>query len=153
LDRSGSATRWCLQISKAGMNMKVRILALATLSACLPMTTQLAAPTYVKADPGQFPMYTNTGDFNGDGKLDLIVGSSATDLSASRSDIIRGSVSLYLGKGDGTFQAPLNLASSGGPRGLCVVDLNGDSKLDLAITDLEDGGYVSVLLGNGDGSF
>jgi hypothetical protein len=66
------------------------------------------------------------GDFNGDGKRDLVVALSA---------VLRGSwntevVSVLLGNGDGTFQPPLDYAS-GGPMSVAVGDFNGDGVADL----------------------
>ena len=86
-----------------------------------------------------------TGDFNGDGKLDLAV-VNATD----------STVSILLGNGDGTFQPQVAFATGSGPGALAVGDFNGDGKLDLAIPFAGQGnnvGGVSVLLGNGDGTF
>jgi hypothetical protein len=96
------------------------------------------------------PIYTSAnisnpvvGDFNGDGKLDLASASGAQ-------------VSVLLGNGDGTFQTARNYAVGGFVSGaMAVGDFNGDSKLDLATGyfDSVSGGGVSVLLGNGDGTF
>jgi hypothetical protein len=83
------------------------------------------------------------GDFNGDGIPDLVAPDSAT-----------GTVAVFLGKGDGTFQAA-KFASTGQdtmPLALAVGDFNGDGKLDLAVA-LGNQGAIAILLGNGDGSF
>ena len=72
-------------------------------------------------------------DFNRDGELDLAEGNSAVVL---------------LGRGDGTFQAPMTY---GVPGPLAAGDLNGDGKPDLAVR--RPAGVVSILLGNGDGTF
>jgi hypothetical protein len=87
-----------------------------------------------------------TGDFDGDGKLDLVVtGTSAKYGSAP-------SISIFLGNGDGTFGSAIPIGDSAGDVfGVPAVgDFNGDGKLDLAVAD---GSRVVVFLGNGDGSF
>jgi len=79
------------------------------------------------------------GDFNGDGNLDI----AAADNPA-------GDVYVLLGKGGGTFQAPV-LYATGQPSLVLAADLNGDGKLDLYVTGFDVRG--KVLLGNGDGTF
>lgn len=91
------------------------------------------------------------GDFNGDGILDLLVTSGSL-----QSD----TVTVWLGNGDGTF-TPTGTNVSIGPAGSnpwsgTVGDFNGDGILDAAIlVDAPGGtGYsLTVLLGNGDGTF
>src|SRR5437867_4133779 len=80
------------------------------------------------------------GDFNADGRLDLAVANSDSN-----------NVSVLLGNGDGTFQAPLTFGAGSGASSVAVSDFNGDGKLDLVVTVGSAG--VSVLLGNGDGTF
>jgi len=89
------------------------------------------------------------GDFNGDGKLDFVVSDTADDY-----------VSVFLGNGDGTFQAGVNYAVGTSPTAVAVADVNGDGKLDLVVTSQNCApnptclpAPVSVLLGNGDGTF
>jgi hypothetical protein len=77
------------------------------------------------------------GDFNGDGIPDLAVANGSA-------------VSVLLGNGDGTFQAPVSYAAGIGPIFVAAGDFNGDGKLDLAVAI---SGGVRVLLGNGDGTF
>ncbi|HKV82886.1 MAG TPA: FG-GAP-like repeat-containing protein, partial [Candidatus Sulfotelmatobacter sp.] len=68
-------------------------------------------------------------------------------------------VSVLLGNGDGTFQAVRNFPVGEAPVSVAVGDFNGDGIPDLAIGNagdpMMDGqpGSVSVLLGNGDGTF
>jgi len=85
-------------------------------------------------------------DFNGDGKLDLAV--------ANYND---NTISVLLGNGDGTFQTQATFAVSIGPTFLAVGDFNGDGKLDLVTGNINNNGNddanISVLLGNGDGTF
>jgi hypothetical protein len=91
------------------------------------------------------PTSVVVGDFNGDGKQDLAV------LSAAGA----GSVNIYLGNGDGTFQAAKNYpvaASASASRLLAIGDFNRDGIQDLVATNTALG-QVAVLLGNGDGSF
>ena len=90
---------------------------------------------------GARPFPSVTGDFNGDGILDLAVGNQNDN-----------SVSILLGKGDGTFQPQVTYAAGSQVYALTTADLNGDGKLDLAVANNADN-TVSVLPGLGDGTF
>lgn len=89
------------------------------------------------------------GDFNGDGKLDVAIANGGTGSTNS-------TVSIFLGNGDGTFQL-LGTQPTVGiyPLWLAVADLNQDGKLDLVVGNSGNSGpgSVSVLIGNGDGTF
>jgi len=91
------------------------------------------------------------GDFNGDQKLDLAVVNAPSSNS--------NTISLLLGNGDGTFAAARNLSVAGEPTSIQAADFNRDGRLDLAVATaaLDPGGngdgLISVLLGNGDGTF
>jgi len=70
------------------------------------------------------------GDVNGDGKLDLV----AVDYCASRTCNGDGSLlSILLGNGDGTFQAPTNVPTDNYPSAAALADINGDGKLDMVV--------------------
>ena len=95
-------------------------------------------------DAGGHPVALAVADLNGDGIPDLTVTNNASN-----------SVSVLLGNGDGTFQPPKTYAAGESPVGVAVADLNGDGKPDIITATLEDPffGNVSVLLGNGNGTF
>ncbi len=83
------------------------------------------------------PQWIAEGDFNLDGKLDLVTANGA------------GDVSVFLGNGDGTFQPVRNYVAGRYVNFVTVADVNGDGKPDLVV--LTNG--IAVLLGNGDGTF
>jgi hypothetical protein len=87
-----------------------------------------------------------SGDFNGDGIPDFVVGNTR-DLKIG--------VTVYLGKLDGTLMPGVNYGQGGGLEGVVVADFNGDGKLDFAAVDYNNGspGDVRVYYGNGDGTF
>src|SRR6266581_3585263 len=133
------------------MNRKLKRLSLlvaATSSLLLAFPNRTLAQTplfnpqteYV-AGSQQGPSNIVVGDFNGDGKLDLAV----TDYS-------NNNVSVLLGNGDGTFQAPRTFPVGIHPAQVAVGDFNGDGKPDLVVSNV-DSNTISVLLGNGDGTF
>ncbi len=84
------------------------------------------------------------GDFNGDRKLDLALSRNS----------IPGTVSILLGVGDGSFPTHTEYPVGANPRTIAAADLNGDGKLDVLTADASNQyGTISVLLGNGDGTF
>jgi uncharacterized protein (TIGR03437 family) len=83
-----------------------------------------------------------TGDFNKDGKLDVVV------IGSSNSD----GIAVYLGKGDGTLQSPNFFSGHEATIQAVAYDFNGDGTLDLAVVNGLSND-VSILLGKGDGTF
>jgi hypothetical protein len=89
---------------------------------------------------GATPQGIAVGDFNGDGKLDIVTANG------------NNTVSLLKGNGDGTFQTHVDFGVLGNPVSIIAADFNGDGKLDIATTT-EYLQAFAVLLGNGDGTF
>ena len=89
-----------------------------------------------------------TGDLNGDGIPDIVVALP----SYIDNNVFPGSIVVFLGKGDGTFQNPITTVAGNGISGFVVSDFNGDGKQDVAITNY-DWADISLLLGKGDGTF
>ena len=88
-----------------------------------------------------YPEEVAVGDFNGDGKPDLVTANPGSN-----------NVSVLLGNGGGAFGAAMNFSVGRYPFSVAVGDFNGDGKLDL-VTANANGNNVSVLLGNGNGTF
>jgi VCBS repeat protein/List-Bact-rpt repeat protein/FG-GAP repeat protein len=128
--------------NRVALSQKWRSIAFAfvALGSVLPVNAQMfyAAPEYATAHQ---PQSVASGDFNNDGKPDLVT-----------ADTLANTLSILLNKGDGTFQTHADYATGSKPEAVVVGDFNGDLKLDLAVTNY-DGTSVSVLLGNGDGTF
>ncbi|HEV7219537.1 MAG TPA: FG-GAP-like repeat-containing protein, partial [Terriglobales bacterium] len=110
------------------------------------------AVTYSSGGQGAYSLAT--ADFNNDGIADLAVVNNCANSTCSNG----GAVGVLLGNGDGTFQAPI-VSSSGGlfAYSLAIADFNQDWHPDLAVSNeyggTSNGGTLSVLLGNGDGTF
>ncbi len=95
------------------------------------------SPVPYATTTGTEPTFVLVGDFNNDGKLDLLICDEPY-------------VSVMLGNGDGTFQAPIDTTPSLKPFAIALGYFDHDRKLDVASVN---GGDVTILLGNGDGTF
>jgi hypothetical protein len=94
-------------------------------------------------DTGDAPISIAVADFNSDGELDLAV-----------ANIISDDVSILLGNSDGTFGTANNFLAGNSPYSVAIGDFNSDMMLDLVTAnEAASSNDVSILLGNGDGTF
>ncbi len=95
---------------------------------------------------GQLPIGIAVGDFNGDGNLDA----STANYGPTGGD----SVSVLLGTGTGAFSSTTTLALPAGtnPFDIATGKFDGSNNLSI-VTGNFNGQSVSVLIGNGDGTF
>ena len=82
-----------------------------------------------------------SADLNGDGRVDVV-----------SANFTGNTVSVLLGNGNGTLQAPQSFATGARPDWIALADVNGDGKIDLIVANA-NGNTASVLLGNGNGTF
>jgi hypothetical protein len=96
------------------------------------------------------PASIAVADFNEDGKPDLAIADSLEPQNVKGP----GLVSILLNNGDGTFGNRRDYATNQHPTAVVAGDFNTDGKTDLAIAaNLDIFGKVSVLTGQGDGTF
>jgi hypothetical protein len=106
---------------------------------------------------GTWPSFVAAADFNGDGIEDLAV----ANLNTNNTGYGAGTLTILLGNGDGTFMVAPSPSTGYGPSWLAIGDFNNDGKVDIAVAnisgsggfDANTGSTVTVLLGNGDGTF
>jgi len=124
-------------------NIRILVFGILTVVSPLALVSQAHALLVWKGNfgVGGCPQRVATGDFNGDGKQDLVTANICVD-----------TVSILLGDGTGRFGSRSDLSTATEPRSLAVGDLNGDGKQDLVITHY-DPDIVTSWLGDGTGSF
>lgn len=100
------------------------------------------------------PYAVVSADFNGDGIPDLAI---AEGTFGGYDGEVPGAVVILLGNGDSTFRQQAVLLTGGIPSTLVAADFNGDGTQDLVAANVPPtslgGSNITVLLGNGDGSF
>jgi hypothetical protein len=103
------------------------------------------------AEPG--PVAVTSGDFNGDGIVDLAAVNQGNN-----------TISVFLGTPECGFSAQTSYATGSDPTAIVAGDFNGDGNLDIAVASANctidefgpycvNAGSISILLGNGDGTF
>ncbi len=103
--------------------------------------------TFTGANKRNFAAATNptdvaVGDFNKDGKLDVVTCSQSNN-----------NFSLLLGDGAGNLAAPVNFAAGDLPQGIAVGDMNNDSNPDVLVTNRGTPDDVYIYFGDGAGNF
>ena len=91
-----------------------------------------------------YPQSQAVGDFNGDGKQDIVIANSG------------GYVAVRMGDGSGGFTTKPDVGISTYPIRVALGDFNGDGKQDLAVIAVnaaQNGSIVAIRLGDGTGGF
>jgi len=119
----------------------------APLSEQVPSISDSGFPTFTPNATPENVNFIATGDFNGDGRLDLAL-------------TMVDQVIILLGNGNGTFALgqPFSAGNVTSVTSVAVGDFNGDGIPDLAVTDYADvvpgsPNLVWILLGEGNGQF
>ncbi len=111
-----------------------------------PVLTNQSLPTISLGNSTVLPIAIVVGHFTSSGNIDL----ATADSNGTETD----DYSIYLGNGDGTFQAPVpyTLGGAGASTAIVAGYFTGDGRTDLAIarTDPDE---VRVVLSDGDGTF
>jgi glucose/arabinose dehydrogenase len=108
---------------------------------CGPQTTVAFGPATV-LPAGNHAHSVAAADLDGDGRIDIATANAGAD-----------DVRVLLQRTDGTYAGPHPYTTGDQPKSVAVGDVNGDGRPDLVTADQGAPGGVSVLLGNGDGTF
>ncbi|WP_395841116.1 FG-GAP repeat domain-containing protein [Cystobacter fuscus] len=95
---------------------------------------------------GSLVEHVESGDVNGDGKPDLV-------FIAGREASSGWEARLLIGRGNGTFEPPVSLATGDLLRQAVLADLDRDGKLDVMVPRSGADAGAQVLMGRGDGTF
>src|SRR5689334_23243680 len=126
-------------------SLRVLRLLFASLFVLIVFTLTSSAQTF---SPKSYPAATPAAgslaraDLNHDGFPDMV--------NAGGTDVF-----VLLNNGDGTFRAPVSYAAGGNVGEVRIADVNGDTHPDVVYStvDADRTGHISILLGNGDGTF
>ena len=113
---------------------------LSLLSANLGNTVP-GIPTRTDLNTGKSPTAVITASLRGNGQTDLIVANQ-----------VDGTITVYLGNGDGTFVQQPDIKVGTSPVALVANDFDGDGHVDVAVVNQGDN-TVSILFGDGTGAF
>jgi FG-GAP-like repeat len=102
---------------------------------------RLGLPVTLRADVGSAGV--SVGDIDGDGHPDLVVANFGTSGGAA------GDVSVFLNRGNASFDAALNFPATGNPTSVALGDVDGDGKLDVVVGFDGAPFGVDVLLNTG----
>ena len=91
--------------------------------------------------PAGAPYVITSGDFNSDGRMDLVAG-----------DINHNDLVMLLGNGDGSLKPPVTFHMTAAPHYIIANDFNRDGQLDVATAN-PYAANISIFFGKGDGSF
>lgn len=111
-------------------------------SFALPSLYPVADPTFIRT------VGIAIADLDGDGIPDL-----ATANREDQGGFEVGNVSVLLGNADGSFRAPASFPAGPACKTVAIADINGDSIPDLITANDDVLDQVSLLVGNGDGTF
>jgi len=134
--RGGGATR--------RLTARLGALLAGALTLGMAATAQAAAPAFsgpTTVTVGTTPSAIAAGEFNGDGRRDLVVANLGSNTA-----------SILLGNGTGGATVGSSPATARQPQAIAVGDLNGNGTADLAVANNQDNN-VSILLGNTNGTF
>ncbi len=94
-----------------------------------------------RIDVGNDPIFVSAGDFNGDGRKDVVVANALSN-----------NLSILLGSGNGSLGPESRIGVGMYPNSVAIGDFNGDAAQDLVVTNFQSND-VSLLLGMGNGTF
>lgn len=110
--------------------------------------TFLTPTLTTSGDSSAYPAQSVIADFNGDG---------IPDIATANASFSEGTMSVLIGNGDGTFKTPVTYTAGVFASAIVAGDFNNDGVLDIAVTNQYNSsfgdGYISIYLGNGDGTF